>query len=101
MPENNLRMVMIVYYEAMDMEIMEILKECRMAYYTKIEGTFGKGELSGSKHGNDIWPGKNNIIYVACPREAAESIINCVEGLRKKHSKEGIKAFVWSLESMT
>lgn len=101
MPENNLKMVMIVYYEAMDMEIMEVLRKCCMVYYTKIEGCLGRGELSGPKHGNDIWPGKNNVIYVACPRETAESIISCVEALRKKHSKEGIKAFVWSLESMT
>ncbi|MDD5645450.1 MAG: hypothetical protein PHO00_08415 [bacterium] len=101
MPENNLKMVMIVYYEAMDMEITEVLRKCSMTCYTKVGGVLGRGELSDPKHGNDIWPGKNNVIYVACPSRTAESIIGCVEILRKKHGKEGIKAFVWTLESMT
>lgn len=101
MPEKALKMIMVVYYEAMDDEVMEVLDRCGMPYYTKLRGVFGKGELSGTKLGNDVWPGKNNIIYVACEDTIAEKIISGVEELRKKRSKEGAKAFVWTLEKMT
>lgn len=101
MPEKELKMVMVIYYEAVDDEVMEVLDRCGMPYYTKVRGVFGKGELSGTRLGNDVWPGKNNVIYVACESETAGKIISGVEELRKQRSKEGIKAFVWTLEKMT
>lgn len=97
MPEKELKMVMVVYYEAMDDEVMEVLGRCCMPYFTKLQGVFGKGELSGTRLGNDVWPGKNNLIYVACEDETAEKIISGVEELRKKRGKEGIKVFSWDL----
>ena len=96
-----LKMVMIVYYEAMDDEVMEVVEHCGVPCHTKLEGALGKGKLSGTRLGNDVWPGKNNIIYIACEDEVAGKIINCVAELREKRGKEGIKAFIWSLENMT
>ncbi len=92
-----MKMVMIVYNEAMDMEVMGILENCAMKNYTKITGAFGKGNASGTHLGNDIWPGKNNILYVACSEDDARYLLTCVENLRKKFSSEGIKAFIWDL----
>lgn len=94
-------MVMIVYNEAMDMEVMDILEHCAMKNYTKINGVFGKGTSSGTHRGDDIWPGKNNILYVACTRQDAAQIITCVKELRKRLGHEGVKAFVWDLEDVT
>lgn len=95
------RMVMVVYNEAMDSEVMEILQHCAMKNYTKVLGVFGKGTSSGTHLGNDVWPGKNNLLYVACKKEDAQQIMACVKELRKRLSHEGIKAFVWPLEDAT
>ena len=95
------KMVMIVYNEAMDMEIMEILENCASKNYTKIKGVFGKGTTSGTHLGTDIWPGRNNILYVACKEEEAGQLIACVKELRKKLGEEGVKAFVLPLEEIT
>lgn len=95
-----MKMVMIVYNEAMDQEVMEVLGGCAMKSYTKIEKAFGRGIISGAHLGNDIWPGLNNILYVACEEKQAAQMLSCVKELRKTLSQEGIKAFVWDIESM-
>jgi len=96
-----MKMVMIVYNEAMDMEVMEVLRGCVLRNYTKIPGVFGKGNTSGTHMGDDIWPGKNNILYVSCTDEDAKRLLVCVKNLRLKLGKEGVKAFVWNLEEST
>lgn len=95
------KMVMITYNEAIDDEVMEVLENCALKNYTKIKGVFGKGAASGTHLGDDIWPGRNNILYVACQESEAKQIVSCVKELRKKLGKEGVKAFVWNLDELT
>ncbi len=96
-----MKMVMIVYNEAIDLEVMEVLADCAMKNYTKVMGVFGKGSTSGTHGGDDIWPGRNNILYVACDDKQAKQMVLCVKELRKSLGKEGIKAFVLPLEEMS
>ena len=95
------KMVMIAYNEAIEAEVMEILQECGVNNYTLLPGAFGRGEASGTHLGNDIWPGRNQILYIACDEEKAKHILSCIKELRKTLSKEGIKAFVLPLEEST
>ncbi len=39
-----MKIVLIVYNEAVDMEVMETLGNCALKNYTKVLGVFGKGE---------------------------------------------------------
>ncbi len=96
-----MKMVMIAYNEAIDAEVTEVLENCGVENYTKIMSAFGKGATSGTHLGNDIWPGRNSILYVACEEKQAQEILTCVRGLRKKLGKEGIKAFVLPVEEVT
>ena len=94
-------MVMVTYNEAIDMEVMEILEHCAVTNYTKTLAAYGKGSTSGTHLGDDIWPGRNNIMFVACGEEKSSKILSCVKELRKQMGKEGIKAFVWDLQDVT
>jgi len=94
-------MVMISYNEAIDEEVMEALENCALKNYTKITAVFGKGNTSGTHLGDDIWPGRNNILYVACQDNEAKQLFACIRELRKKLVREGVKAFAWSLEEVT
>jgi hypothetical protein len=96
-----MKMVMIVYNEALDDEVMEVLGNCAMKNFTKLAGAFGKGEASGMHMGNDIWPGRNNILYVACAEPQAKQMLSCVKDLRKSLGREGLKAFVLPLEELS
>lgn len=95
------RMAMIVYNEAVDDDVMGALEHCALKNYTKILGTYGSGNASGTHLGNDIWPGRNNIIYVACEEEEADQLLARVRELRHTLGKEGIKAFLLPLEEAT
>lgn len=96
-----MKMIMIAYNEAMDMEVMEILENCSLTNYTKIGETFGRGTSSGTHLGTDIWPGLNNVLYAACPDDRVQQILAAIRNLRKSLGKEGVKAFVWQLVEMT
>ena len=96
-----MKMVMISYNEAIDAEVMEVLKNCGLKNYTKLTGVFGSGATSGIHEGNDIWPGMNNILYIVCEERPAQQMLLCVKELRKKLGKEGIKAFILPVEEIT
>jgi nitrogen regulatory protein PII len=96
-----MKMVMIVYNEAVDNEVMEILEDCPLKNYTKITGVFGCGTASGTHLGTDIWPGRNNILYVACQEQESKKIIASIKELRKSLGAEGIKAFLMPLDEVT
>ena len=96
-----MKMVMISYNEAIDVEVMDVLEHCAMKNYTKVMGVFGKGATSGTHMGNDIWPGRNNVLYIACEENDAKQILACIKELRKKLGAEGVKAFVMPLEETT
>ena len=96
-----MKMVMLTYNEAVEVEIMEVMSACGLQNYSKISRAHGRGATSGTHMGNDIWPGLNNISYVACDNAQADQIIIGVNKLRKSIGKEGVKAFVMPLEQIT
>ncbi len=96
-----MKMVMVIYNEAIDVEVMEVLNGCGLVNYTKVTRVYGKGTTSGTHLGSQIWPGLNYILYVACDDTQAKQVVFGVTNLRKTLSKEGVKAFVMPLEQIT
>lgn len=95
------RMVLIVYNEAIEIEVMDTVAKCGLENYTKIADVLGRGESSGAHLGNDVWPGKNNLLYVACEKEKSQRLLSCIRNLRDTLGKEGVKAFSWAIEDIT
>jgi len=95
------KMVMIAYNEAIDAEVMEVLGHCGVNNYTKLVSVYGRGSTSGTHLGNDIWPGRNNILYVACEEKQSQQILSFIRELRKKLGHEGIKAFILPVEAVS
>ena len=93
-----MKMVMVTYNEAIDVDVMEVLNGCGLLNYTKVTRVYGKGTTSGTHLGNDIWPGLNYILYVACEDAQVKQFVSGVMDLRKTLGKEGVKAFVMPLE---
>ena len=96
-----MKMVMIVYNEAVDQEAMAMFDTFAVKNYTKVLGVYGRGTASGTHLGDDIWPGRNNILYVCCDEVQSNKIIAQVKELRKQLGHEGIKAFVMPVEDLT
>ena len=95
-----MKMIMVVYNEAIDVEVMEILDGCGIASYTKINRVHGKGTASGTHLASQVWPGQNKILYVACDDKQVGQVVSGVTNLRKTLGKEGVKAFVMPLEQV-
>jgi len=95
------KMIMISYNEALDIEVMEALEKCDLKNYTKLSASYGKGVSSGTHMGDDIWPGRNNILYVACEDSKAKALLFAIKSLREQFKSEGVKAFVLPLEEIT
>ena len=96
-----MKMVMVTYNEAIDVEVMEVLNGCGLVDYTKVTRVYGKGTASGTHLGDQIWPGLNCLLYVACDDAQAKQVVLGVTNLRKTLGKEGVKAFVMPLEQIT
>jgi nitrogen regulatory protein PII len=96
-----MKMVMVTYNEAIDVDVMEVLNGCGLLNYTKVTRVYGKGTTSGTHLGNQIWLGLNYILYVACDDTQAKQVVSGITNLRKTLGKEGVKAFVIPLEQVT
>ena len=96
-----MKMVMIAYNEAIEAEVMEILENYGQKNYTKIPGAFGCGAASGIHLGDDIWPGRNSILFIACEDKLAKQMLSGVKELRKTLKHEGLKAFILPLEEIS
>ncbi|MFA5038827.1 MAG: PG0541 family transporter-associated protein [Candidatus Omnitrophota bacterium] len=96
-----MKMAMVVYNEAVDVEVMEALGACGLKYYTKILAAYGSGKTSGIHLGTDIWPGRNNVLYIACEAEEASRLMKRIGELHHSLGREGLKAFILPLESLT
>jgi hypothetical protein len=81
---------------------MEMLGQaCALDNFTKIPGIFGKGSSSGTHMGDDIWPGRNNLLMIGCTDAEAKQLIALSQKLRLSLGKEGIKAFVLPVDAVT
>ncbi|MCU0666375.1 MAG: hypothetical protein MUF05_04710 [Candidatus Omnitrophica bacterium] len=95
------KMIMIIYNEAIDIEVMEVLEKCAVKSYTKVPGVFGAGEKSGIHLGDDIWPGRNNLLFAAVNAIQSAKVLEEIRKLRISLAHEGVKAFVMPIESFT
>ena len=96
-----MKMVMIIYNEAIDDEVIDSLKTCCIEYFTKWRKVLGTGQASEPHLDTSVWPGVNNVCITVVEDKKILPIISKVKELRIKLGKEGIKAFVLPVEEIT
>jgi nitrogen regulatory protein PII len=91
-------LLFIVYSNAVDDEMVEILK-ASSAGYTKFTDVQGEG--SKEPHlGTHIWPDINNCIMAAIENKNKDKIVKAVNELKEKFPSVGISIFVTQLKEM-
>jgi len=95
------KLVLIVYNEAIDDETMALLERAGVGSYTKWTKVLGKGEKSGPHLMTHIWPKANNVLATVADDETAAKLLDGVRELRERLAQEGIKAFSWQVEDAT
>ena len=95
-----MKMVMIVYNEAIDFEVMESLQTCCIEYFTKWQRVLGKGKISEAHLDTNVWPGVNNVCMTVVEEKKVPAIIAKIKELRLSLGQEGVKAFVLPVEEI-
>ena len=95
-----MKMVMIVYSQAADYDVIARFKKAGFKCYTKMEQAHGEGDDTEPKLGTHTWPGKNNVLFVAVPSEEIETVRGVVKYLKESHPRAGVKAFMLPMEEI-
>ena len=96
-----MEMVMIVYNQAIDEEVLELLEEVGINRYTKWQRVLGKGEDSNARLDTPVWPGANMVLGLVIKEK--RKLQRLTKGLKKLDAEVGDKglfAFRWPVEKI-
>ena len=93
-----MKMLMIVYSQATDYDVINQFKKAGIKHYTEMEQARGEGDETEPKLGTHSWPGRNNVLLMAIQNEECDVVKDVVRRLKQDHPRAGVKAFVLSLE---
>lgn len=93
-----MKMILVVYNEAIDEEVLSSLEPAGMESFTKWQRVLGKGRQSEPHLNTSVWPGVNNVCMAVTDDKNVPGILNKIKELRLRLGKEGIKAFVLPVE---
>ena len=93
-----MKAVVIVYYEALDEELGELLEANGVMNYTKWTKVQGRGSGSGAHTLTNVWPKGNNVLFCAMEDDVATSLFPILAELRTKYRSEGVKVFQLPVE---
>jgi nitrogen regulatory protein PII len=96
-----MKAVLIVHNVAIDGEIKEALEGLGVHCFTKFTDTLGKGQISEPHLNSDVWPGTNWGTLVVVEDAQAKQVMSRIRQLRQTLGKEGVKAFMWTIEDAT
>ncbi len=92
MPE----MIMIVYNQVLDEEIMGLLAAAGIDRYTKWQRVLGKGEASEPHLDTPVWPGANMVLGVVIQdKRHLQQLTKGLKELDAKLGDKGIFAMHW------
>jgi hypothetical protein len=86
-------MILIVYDRAIDEELIDVLEELDIRYYTKWRDVLGVGRHDPHL-GDDVWPGLNNVIMTVIDGEKSDRLLERVKALQASFASVGLRAFV-------
>ena len=93
-----MKMLIIVYNDAIDETIITAFKDAQVKGYTKWKEALGEGNETEPKLGTHYWPGRNNVLAVVLEDEKVPVITDILKELKTKYPKSGIKTFILQVE---
>jgi len=88
-----MKLVIVVYEDGIDEDVTETMDRLGVPGYTKFFGAQGVGN-AGPKLGTPIWPGLNNVLYLALPDEQVAPVVETLHELQASYRKKpGVKVF--------
>lgn len=95
-----MKAVFIIYNQAYNEEIAEILVSKGQRGFTRWEDIQGKGGFNGIPHlGSHAWPEQNHAILTMVKDEKVEPILAELKRRDELAPDLGLRAFVWNIET--
>ena len=83
-----MKMLIVVYNDAIDETIITAFKEAQVKGYTKWKETLGEGDETEPKLGTHYWPGRNNVLAVVLEDEKVPVITRYYQRTENKISEK-------------
>jgi len=95
-----MKAVFISYNQSITEEVQEILDKLSIRGFTQWLEIKGRGSVSGEMHeGTHTWPELNNAHLTMVEDEKVSVLLERLQILNKEAEEQGLRAFVWNIES--
>jgi nitrogen regulatory protein PII len=95
-----MKAVLISHNQALTEEVDDILDKHTIRGFTQWTGVNGRGSASGESHmGTHTWPSLNNVLLTIIADEKVKILLDELSELNRQDEEEGLRAFVWNIES--
>jgi hypothetical protein len=95
-----MKMVFIVYSQAVDYDVITAVRKAGVKGYTKMEKASGEGVETEPKLHTHTWPGENCVLFLALEEDELPAIVELVRVLKVEHPRAGLKAFILPMEEI-
>ena len=92
-------LVYIIFNNALEPEILDILKKVQVKAYTRWDKVKGMGE-TGPHMGDEVWPAWNTMIMSALSSDKKDALSEEIKKLRVRFPEQGVKMLVLPFEEI-
>ena len=95
-----MKAIFVVYNQAYNQEIVELLEKMGQRGYTVWEEIGGRGSTDGEPHlGNHAWPTQNHALLTVVDNALALQVMEALRQLDADNPKLGLRAYVLPVEA--
>ena len=97
-----MKCITVFYNVATDDEVTEIIEKAGVSEYSKIPRCQGKGNVSGPRFDDHVWPGFNNAMVMIVEDALAPKVMAALQAFRNgpMGRKTGIFAYQTAVEAV-
>ncbi len=96
-----MKAIFIVFNQALTENVIKMLDRNNIRGFSQWDDVKGRGTEKGEPHmGTHTWPALNSAVMTIVEVSEVEKVLNGVREINEKAEKQGIRAFVWNVESM-
>lgn len=95
-----MKAVLITYNQSLTDEVQDILDRLSIRGYTQWLEVKGRGTVAGDPHqGTHVWPELNNVHLTMVEDDKVAPLLGKLNELNKEVEEQGLRAFVWNIET--
>ncbi len=100
MESSECKLVILVAEEGVDADVMEVMEQMGLKYYTRFTDVVGSGE-TGRRDGDAIWPGLNTVLVVYMRADQVPALVERCHEVRDSYPiTPGMKFIVLDAEML-